>query len=120
MEGYLRFTINWASLIAGSKCTVLALFYFVFEANFPSTSPGGLYNIWKGDVTEVFCALLVWGGAYIWRGSYIEGLIFGILWVFLIILSVGNLIFLKNIIQFFDKHLSFSCHKKGRKIKLSL
>ena len=49
-----------------------------------------------------------------------EGLIFGILWVFLIILSVGNLVFLKNIIQFFDKHLSFSCHKKGRKIKLSV
>ena len=44
-----------------------------------------------------------------------EGLIFGILWVFLIILSVGNLIFLKNIIQFFNKHLSFSCHKKGGK-----
>ena len=32
--------------------------------------------------------------------------------------SVGNLIFLKNIIQFFDKPLSFSSHKRGRKIKL--
>ena len=26
--------------------------------------------------------------------------------------SVGNLIFLKNIIQFFDKSFSFSSHKK--------
>ena len=36
---YLRFTVDGSSLIVGSKCTVLALFYFVFEANFPSTSP---------------------------------------------------------------------------------
>ena len=42
MEGNLRFKIDWASLIVGSKFTILALFYFVFEGNFPSTSPGGL------------------------------------------------------------------------------
>ena len=30
---------DWASLIVGSKFTVFALFYFVFEGNFPSTSP---------------------------------------------------------------------------------
>ena len=41
-EGYLLFKIDWASLILGGKCTVLALFYFVFEGNFPSTSPRGL------------------------------------------------------------------------------
>ena len=29
--------------------------------------------------------------------------------------SVGNLIFLKNVIQFFDKPLSFSSHKDRRK-----
>ena len=58
MEGNLRFKIDWASLIVGSKFTVFALFYFVFEDNFPSTSPRG---------------------AYIWRGLYMEGLIFGIL-----------------------------------------
>ena len=39
MEGSLRFKIYWASLIVGSKSTVFALFYFVFEGNFPSTSP---------------------------------------------------------------------------------
>ena len=34
MEGNLRFKIDWASLIVGSKFTVFALFYFVFEGNF--------------------------------------------------------------------------------------
>ena len=42
MEGNLRFQIDWASLIAGSKLTVFALFYFVFEGNVPSTSSWGL------------------------------------------------------------------------------
>ena len=58
MERNLSFKIDWASLIVRSKFTVFALFYFVFEGNFPSTSPRG---------------------AYIWRGLYMEGLIFGIL-----------------------------------------
>ena len=36
--GFLK--IDWASLIVGSKFTVFALFYFVFEGNFPIiTSP---------------------------------------------------------------------------------
>ena len=41
-EGNLRLKIDWARLTVGSKCTVLALFYFVFEGNFPVTSPQGL------------------------------------------------------------------------------
>ena len=57
----MRFTIDWASLIVGSKFTVFALFYFVFEGNFPSTSPQGAY---------------VWTGL---GGLYLEGLIFRIL-----------------------------------------
>ena len=52
-EGNLRFKIDWASLIVGSKFTVFALFYFVFEGNFPSTSPRGAY-IWRGNLTEGF------------------------------------------------------------------
>ena len=40
--GNLRFKIDWASLKVGSKFTVFALFYFVFEGNFPGTSPRGL------------------------------------------------------------------------------
>ena len=43
MEGNLRFKIDWASLIVGSKFTIFALFYLVFEGNFPSTAAGALY-----------------------------------------------------------------------------
>ena len=73
----MLFKINWASLIVGSKFTVFALFYFVFEGNFPSTSPrGGLYL--EGRFNGGFFVLPVWV-AYIWRDLYIEGLIFEIL-----------------------------------------
>ena len=47
-EGNLHFKTDWASLIVGNKLTVFALLYFVFEGNFPSTSPKGAY-IWRGD-----------------------------------------------------------------------
>ena len=70
-EGNLRFKIDWASLIAGSKFTVFALFYFVFEGNFPSTSPpGGSYL--EERLNGGFFVLPLWG-AYIWKGSYIGG-----------------------------------------------
>ena len=57
MEGNLCFKINWASLIVGSKFTVFALFYFVFEGNFPSTIPWEAY-ICRGDLTKGFCFFL--------------------------------------------------------------
>ena len=41
--GKLCFKFDWASLIVGSKFTIFAFFYFVFEGNFPSTSPQGAY-----------------------------------------------------------------------------
>ena len=67
MEGYLRFKIDWASLMVGSKFTVFALLYFVFEGNFPSTTPLGAY-IWRGDLTEGFLRYRfggpIVGGAY--------------------------------------------------------
>ena len=75
--GKFAFQTDWARLIVGGKFTVFALFYFVFKGNFPSTSPRGVY-IWRGDLKEGFFALPVWG-AYIRRGLYMEGLIFGIL-----------------------------------------
>ena len=66
----MRFKIDWVILIVGSKFTLFALFYFVFEGNFPSTSPrggGGAY-IWRGDLTECFLRYrfggLLFGGAY--------------------------------------------------------
>ena len=70
----MRFKIDWASLIVGSKFTVFALFYFVFEGNFPSTSPQGAY-ILKGDLMEGF--LCYWFG-----GLIFGGLIFRILLYF--------------------------------------
>ena len=70
MEGNLRFKIDWASLIVGRKFTVLALFYFVFEGNFLSTSPQGAY-IWRGDLTEGFFGITGLGVLYL------EGLIYG-------------------------------------------
>ena len=42
MEGNLRFKIDGASLTVEGKFTVFALFYFLFEGKFPSTSPRGL------------------------------------------------------------------------------
>ena len=66
----MRFKIEWASLLFGSIFTVFALFYFVFEGNFPSKSLRGAY-IWRGNLTEGFFALPVWG-AYIWRGLFSE------------------------------------------------
>ena len=66
-EGNLRFEIDLASLIVGSKFTVFALFYFAFEGNSPSTSPRGAY-IWTGNLTEGFLRHkfggLIFGGAY--------------------------------------------------------
>ena len=71
----MRVKIDWASLIVGSKFTVLALFYLVFEGNFPSTSPQGAY-IWRGDLTEGFLRYqfggLLFGAAYTWRGLFSE------------------------------------------------
>ena len=48
----MRFKIDWANLVVGSKFSVFALFYFVFEGNFLSTSPWGAY-IWRGLYMEV-------------------------------------------------------------------
>ena len=61
--------------LVGSKFTIFALFYFVFEGNFPSTSPRGAY-IWRGDLTEGFLRYrfggLIFGGAYTRRGLFSE------------------------------------------------
>ena len=60
----MRFKIDCASLVVGSKFTVFALFYFVSEGNFPSTSD------WRGDSTKDFLR-------YPFRGLILEGLIHG-------------------------------------------
>ena len=68
-EGNLRFKTDWASLIVGRKFTVFACLYFVFEGNFPSTTPRGAY-IWRGDLTRYRFGGLLFGGAYTWRGLF--------------------------------------------------
>ena len=52
-------------------------FTLYFQGNFQSTSPQGAY-IWRGDLRRVFCVtgLYLGGGG---GGSYMEGLLFGIL-----------------------------------------
>ena len=71
----MRFKIDWASLIAGSKFTVFALFYFVFGAIFQVQAPGSPYT-WRGDLTEGFLRYwsggLIFGGPYTWRGLFSE------------------------------------------------
>ena len=63
----MRFKIDWANLIVRSKFSILALFYFVFEGNFPSASPRGAY-MWRGGLTEGFLRYefggLIFVGAY--------------------------------------------------------
>ena len=71
----MRFKIDWANVIVGSKFSSFALFYFVFEGNFPRTSSRGAY-IWRGNLTEGFSRYrfggLILGGAYTWRGLFSE------------------------------------------------
>ena len=55
--------------------TVFALFCSVFEGNFQVQVPGSLYL--EGRLNGGVFALRVWE-PYIWRGLYMEGLIFGI------------------------------------------
>ena len=65
----MRFKIDWASLIVGSKFTIFALFYFVFEGNFPKT-PRGAYIILDGRFNGGFFALPVCGGLILIGGAY--------------------------------------------------
>ena len=64
----MRFKIDCASLIVRRKFTILALCYFV---------AWGLM-IWRGNLTVGFLRCK-FGGACIWRGLYMEELIFGTL-----------------------------------------
>ena len=71
----MRFKIDRASLIVGSKFTVFAFFYFVFEGNFQVQAPEGAY-IWRGDLTQGCLCYefrgLIFGGAYTRRGLFSE------------------------------------------------
>ena len=68
----MRFTIDWASLTVGSKFTISALSYFVFEGSFSKYKPlgGEEAYIWRGDLTEGVCVTGL-------GGLYLKGLIHG-------------------------------------------
>ena len=66
--GKFAFQNRLGQLIIGRKCTIFALFYFVFEPQFPSTSPpGGLYSE-ESCNGGFFFLRWVWG--LIFRGAY--------------------------------------------------
>ena len=75
MEGNLRFKIDSGSPLVGTKCTIFALFYFVFEGNFQIQAPREVLYL-EGRFNGGFFALRIWG--LYWRGLYMEGLILGI------------------------------------------
>ena len=90
MEGFIFGGAYLRREICVSKSIGLALWLevvlpfllvlLVFESKFPSTSLREL--IFGGAIYQGFFALPHWG-AYIWRGLYMEGLIFGILRYFI-------------------------------------
>ena len=75
MEGNLCFKIDLASLIVGTKFTIFALFFFVFEGNFQVQAPRGAY-IRRGDLMDGFLRYefggLIFRGAYTRRGLFSE------------------------------------------------
>ena len=68
-DANLRFKIDWGSHIVGSQFTVFALFYFVFEGNFPSTCTGGGGGLFLEDFLRYRFVGLIFG---ILRYSYDE------------------------------------------------
>ena len=85
----MRLKIDWASLVVGSKFTFFALFYFVFEGNFPSTSD------WRGESTKDFLR-------YPFGGLVLEGLIFGFLRTFTVLRR-------QHCFSFCDEKMNYKC-----------
>ena len=79
----MRFKIDWASLIVGSKCAIFCFVLLCFLGQFSKYKPsGGLYL--EGQFNGFFFAVPDWGGggggrifggAYIWKGLIIFGII---------------------------------------------
>ena len=80
MEGNLRLKIDWARLIFGRKFTFMLCFTLYLRAIAKYKPPGGLYL--EGRFNGGSFALRALG-AYMLRGLYTEGLIFGIVRYFL-------------------------------------
>ena len=74
----MRFKIDWASLLWEGNLPFLLCFTLYSRANSKYKLPGGGAYIRRGDLTAGTLGY-DFGGAYIWRGLYMERLIFGIL-----------------------------------------
>ena len=96
----MRFKIDWASHMVGSKFTVFALFYLVFDGNFPSTSPQGAYYL-EGRFNGGFFALQ-------------EGLIHGGMQNFTVILQKK----FKKCEDFLTLHMYYFYHKNILKARV--
>ena len=75
MEGNLRFKIDWASLIVGSKFTVVCFVLLCICGQFFTCKPPGSLYL-EGRFNGGFFALRVWGlifgGAYTWKRLFSE------------------------------------------------
>ena len=73
-EGNLRFKIDWACSIIGSKLTVFACLTLYLRAIFQVQALGGLYleGRFNGGFFAYRIAGLIFGGAYTWRGLFSE------------------------------------------------
>ena len=75
MEGNLRFKIDWTSLIIERNLLFCFEILCILRAISKNKPPGPAY-IWRGDLTEGFFGLRVWGflfgGDYAWRGLFSE------------------------------------------------
>ena len=74
-RGKFAFQNRLGLLVVGRKFTIFALFYFVFKGKFQVQARRGAY-IRRGDLTEGFLRYdfggLMFGGAYTWRGLFLE------------------------------------------------
>ena len=75
----MRFKIDWASLMVGSKFTVFACFTLYLRVIFQVQAPGSLYL--EGRFIKGFLCYrirgLIFGEAYTWRGLFSEFYLYG-------------------------------------------
>ena len=70
----MRFNIDWASLIVGSKFTIFLCFTLYLRAIFLVQAPGGLYleGRFNGGFSRYRIGGLIFEGAYTWKGLFSE------------------------------------------------
>ena len=76
LQSFSHVVVLWQMQKSVCYCTVFALFYFEFDSNFQVQAPRGIYL--EGRFNGGSLKLRAWG-AYIQKGLYMEGHIFGIL-----------------------------------------